>query len=88
MEKHIRFSWKLDPIVELCRKHHAKLHALRCIRPFLSKEKARLLTNAFIHCQFLYASLIWMFASKNLISKIYKIYSRALQIVHNVHAKF
>ena len=32
---------------ELCRKTY-KLHSLRHIRPFLSKEKARLLANAFI----------------------------------------
>ena len=36
-------------IDELCRKASYKPHALRLIRPFLSKEKARLLANAFIN---------------------------------------
>ena len=52
-------------IDELCRKASYKLHALLRIRPLLSKEKARLLANTFVNCQFLYALLIWMFASKS-----------------------
>ena len=54
-------------------------------KPFLSKDKARLLANAFINCQFLCTPLMWMFASKSSITKIFKIYFKALQIVHNVH---
>ena len=41
-----------DHIDELCRKASYKLHALRRVRPFLSKEKARLLENAFINVSF------------------------------------
>ena len=74
-------------IDELCRRASYKLYALRRIKPFLSKEKARLLANAFINCQFLYAPLIWMFASKSSINTICKIHFRRLQIVHNVHDK-
>ena len=74
-------------IDKLCRKASYKLYVLRHIRPFLSKEKARLLANAFIDCQFLYAPLIWMFASKSSINKICKIHFRTLQIVDNVHDK-
>ena len=36
-------------IDELFRKGSYKAHVLRLIRPFLSKEKARLLANAFIN---------------------------------------
>ena len=54
---------------------------------FLSKQKVRLLTNAFVNCQFLYAPLIWMFASKSSINKICKIHFRTLQIVHYVHGR-
>ena len=57
-------------IDELCRKASYKLHALCLIRPFLSKEKARLLANAFINCRFLYAPLIWMFASKSSVNTL------------------
>ena len=60
-----------------------KLYALRRIRPFLSKEKARLLANAFIDCQFLYAPLIWMFSSKSSVNKICKIHFRTLQIANH-----
>ena len=74
-------------IDELCRRASYKLYALRRIKPFLSKEKARLLANAFINCQFLYAPLIWMFSSKSSINKICKIRFRTLQIFHNVHEK-
>ena len=63
---------------ELCRKASYKPHALRRIRPFLTKEKARLLANAFINCQFLYAPLIWMFGSKSSINKICQIHFMSL----------
>ena len=72
---------------ELCRKASYKFYAVRHIRPFLSKEKARLLANSFINCQFLYAPLIWMFASKISINKTSKIYFKTLQIVHSVNDK-
>ena len=75
-------------IDELCRKAWSKRHALRRIRLFLSKEKLRLLANAFINYQFLYATLIWMFAGKSSINKICKIhFRRKLQVVRNVHGK-
>ena len=57
------------------------------LKKFLSKEKARLLPNAFINCQLLYVPLIWIFASNSSINKICKIHFRTLQLVHNVHDK-
>ena len=54
-------------INELCRKASYKLHTLQRIRRYLSVDQARLLANAFIHSQFNYVSLIWMFAGKTLI---------------------
>ena len=36
---------------EVFKKSSQKLDALRRIKPILSKEKARLLVNAFINCQ-------------------------------------
>ena len=68
-------------IDELYRKISYKLHALRRIRTSLSKGKARLLANAFINCQFLYAPLIWMLVSKISINKTGKTLFRTLQIV-------
>ena len=45
-------------INELCRKASYKLHALQRIRRYLSVDKARLFTNAFIHSPFNSAPLI------------------------------
>ena len=64
-----------------------KLRALQRIRNYLSTEKARLLTTAFINSQFYYAPLIWMFACKSLISKVRKIHFKALQVVYNGYEK-
>ena len=50
---------------DLRQKTSHKLHALRRIRGYLSLEKARILANAFIDSQFIYATLIWMFAGKH-----------------------
>ena len=60
---------------------------MHSIIPFLSKEKARLLANAFINCQLLYAPLIIIFACKSSVNKTWKIHFRALQIVHNAYEK-
>ena len=70
-------------INELCRKASYKLHALQRIRRYLSVDKARLLTNAFIKRRFNYAPLIWIFAAKTLINKICKIHHRTLQVVYD-----
>ena len=50
----------------LCQKAQYKLHTLRCIRKFLTIEKAKMLANAFIDSQFNYAPLLWMFCRKTL----------------------
>ena len=70
-------------IEELCRKAAYKLHALRRIRKYLTVEKAKLLANAFINCQFTSATLIWMFTGKSSIAKICKIHFRKLQVVYS-----
>ena len=59
-----------------------KLHAIRKIRGYLTVEKARILANAFIDSQFNYAPLIWVFAGKMLVNKIFKI-----QVVYNEYNK-
>ena len=74
-------------IEELCRKAAYKLHALRRIRKYLTVEKAKLLANAFINCQFTSATLIWMFTGKSSIAKICKIHFRKLQVVYSNYDK-
>ena len=53
-------------IEKLCRTAQYKLHALTCIRKYLTLDKAILLGNTFINRQFNYAPLIWMFCRKTL----------------------
>ena len=65
-------------IKDLCKKASYKLHALRRLRPYLTVDRARPLTNSFIDSQFYYAPPIWMFAGKTAINKIYKIHDRTL----------
>ena len=60
-----------------------KLRALQRIRDYLSTEKVRLLASTFINSQFYYATLIWMFAGKSLISKVQKIHFRTLHVIYN-----
>ena len=56
-------------------------------KTFFIKRKSQVTCECVIDCQFLYAPLIWMFASKSSINKICKIHFRTLQIVDNVHDK-
>ena len=70
-DKNLTFKKDIDNLVH---KAHYKLHALRCIRKFLTIEKAKVLGNAFIDCQFSYAPLTWMFCRKTFYSKIQKIH--------------
>ena len=84
IDKQLKFKTHIE---ELCRKAAYKLHALRRIRKYLTVKKAKLLANAFINSQFIYVPLIWMFAGKLSIAKIYKIHFRTLQIVYNNYDK-
>ena len=43
--------------------------------------------NAFINSQFNYTSLVWIFAGKTSINKIWKIYHKTLQVIHNDYQK-
>ena len=72
-KKHIENQYK---------KTSFKPHALCRIRKFLTAEKARILANAFINCQFNYTLLILMFACKTAINKILKVHYRTLQVVY------
>ena len=52
------------------------------IAKFLSKDKLRLIINAFVKSQFSYCSLIWMFHNRTLNNKINRLHERALRLVH------
>ena len=66
-------------VEDLCNKTSYKLHALKRIKGFLTAEKARVLFNAFINSHFNYAPLVWMFACKTSVIKIFKIHHKNLQ---------
>ena len=53
----------------------------------MTVEKARILAYAFIDSLFNYAPLIWMFAGKTLINKIWQIHHRTLHVVYNEYNK-
>ena len=56
---------------------------MRRIRKFLTIEKAKILGNAFIECQFNYAPFIrWMFCRKTLYLKIEKIHHKTLNVIY------
>ena len=70
IEKNLTFKKHMDNLV---RNVQYKLRALQRIRKYFTREKAKILGNAFIDSQFLYAPLIWMFRGKTFCSKIEKI---------------
>ena len=71
-------------IDNLVRKAQYKRHALRCIRKFLTIEKAKILGNAFVDSQVNNAPLIWMFCRETLYSKIEKTHHMTLKVVSGV----
>ena len=52
------------------------------MKKFLTKEKAKILGNAFIDSQFNYAPLPRMFCRKTFYSKIEKIHRKSLKVIN------
>ena len=63
-------------IENLCRKAQHKIKKLFTI------EKAKMLGNAFIDSQFIYASLQWMLFTKVLYLKIEQIHHKTLKVIY------
>ena len=83
----LRLTFK-DHINILLRRTNFKLHTLRRIRKYLTAVKAKLLYNAFINSQFIYASITWMFCHKQDYLKIEKNQYKALKIVYNSNESY
>ena len=82
----VKVDSKLDfteHVSSICKKASLKLHALARISKFMSKDKLRILTKAFVESQFGYCPLIWMFHNRTLNNKINKLHERALRLVYN-----
>ena len=69
----------------ICSKASKKLHSFGRIVGFMSFEKYKGLTKAFIESQFNYCPLIWMFYSKTMNNKINRIHEKALRLVYSDH---
>ena len=52
------------------------------IRKYLSLEKTKMLSNAFVDSQSKYAPLIWMFCRKGLYLKKQKIHHKTLKVIY------
>ena len=72
-----------EHVSNICKKVSIKLHALRRISHYMSKNKLRIIMKAFIESQFGYCPLVWMFHSRTLNNRINKLHEKALRLVYN-----
>ena len=69
-------------VKELCKKMNQKLSAFSRIRPFLNREKAKILLTSIVMSNFSYCPLIWMFCSKSANKEINRTNKRALRLLY------
>ena len=84
----ITIDRKLDfaeHINNVCSNATYKLFALRRIRKYLNIKKTKALANAFIHSQFHYCPIIWMFCNKTSLKKINKLHHRILKVIYGLY---
>ena len=70
-------------ISDLSNKVSKNINALCRIRSYISLEKRRIVIEMFVESKLIYCPLIWMLHSRILNNKIYRLYQRALSIVHS-----
>ena len=64
------------------KKANQKFHALARVSKFMTQDKLKIVMKTFIMSQFNYCSLVWMFHSRTLNTKINKLHERALRLVY------
>ena len=69
-------------ITDICKKAGSKLTAIARQCNLLSFEKLRALLLLFVHSQFSYSPLVWMFHNRKENSQINRIHERALRILY------
>ena len=69
-------------VKELCKKMNQKLCAFSRIRPFLKREKAKILLTSIVMSNLSYCPLIWIFCSKSASKEINRINKRALRVLY------
>ena len=79
IDKELKFEMHL---LDICKKASAKLTALGRLVKIVPMEKKKVLMNSFIHSQFSYCPLLWMFCNKALNRKIDRIHERGLRMVY------
>ena len=79
MDQKLSFEPHVD---SLCRKASQKLNAPARMTSSLKFKQRILLLNAFLTVQFSYASVIWMFHSRNFTNRINHIHEKALRLVY------
>ena len=76
-------------ITKLNKQANQKLHALARISNYLTEEKRKMIMKAFVHSQFNYCPMVWMFHNRSLNKKINNIHNRALKIAYKTeHLNF
>ena len=79
IDKELKFS---EHLTNICKKASAKVTALGRLVKIVPMEKKKLLMNSFIHSQFSYCPLLWMFCSRELNRKINHVHERGLRMVY------
>ena len=67
----------------ICQKASRKLNALARLVNLMDLSKRRILINAFFNTQFNFCPTIWVFHSRSLNNKIYRLHERCLRIIYN-----
>ena len=70
-------------ISNICSKASQRLHAISTVGTFMNFTQGKVLMQAYIHSQFGYCPLVWMFHCRKLNNRINNIHERALRIVCN-----
>jgi DNA-binding protein len=79
IDKDLTFN---DYVLFRIKKANQKLHALARVSKFMTQEKLKIVMKTFIMSQFNYCSLVWMFHSRTLNTKINKLHERALRLAY------
>ena len=73
-------------VANICNRVGEKLHALARISQYMNIHKRRMTIKTFTASKFGCYSLVWMFHSRTLNSRVNKLYERALRIVYQDYA--
>jgi len=65
------------------KKANSKLLAIRRHQHYLTFRQKKITLSSFVHCQFSYAPLVWMFQSRGINNKINRTHKKALSILYN-----